>query len=231
MNTHPSVRTPIGLRAVAAAWVAATLLAAAPLSVRGGPFFVFPDPTATHPGAIPLIAPLGPTPLAPGGTLGPTPFMDTVASLDFGHWEVEIANVLGIPLLFDVTFTFPGGPVTGGLFIPPGGSMYFDVGYLDAPPEVGPPLWLLSAASSLTMPGMVLIDTDAIETPVGPIHGLGVAAAIPGGAPGSAFGPAFGGGVPSVSLSLLPVPEPGSLALLLIGALGLRRVTRRAARS
>lgn len=206
-----SLATAVALSAVALFSVVTTS--------RAAPLFPLPDPLGAHPGFGVNLPPTGPGLLAPGGTLGPTLFADGILSPDVGHWELEFHNPNPFPVAFDLVLMYPGGPTTGGLTLFPGGSMYFDIGYLDAPPEVSPPLWVVTAMAGPAAPigPGIFIDTDAIESPI-PSHGPGPAAIVPAGA-GGAFGPLIG--TPPVTVTLAVVPEPSSLALVGIGAAGL----------
>jgi hypothetical protein len=206
-----SVTTALTLSAVA--------LFSTIITSRAAPFFPMPDPFGAHPGFVINLPPAGPGLLPPGGALPPLVFPDILASPDLGHWELEFNNPVPFPVTFDLTLAFPGGVVLGGLTLLPGGSMYFDIGYFDAPPEVSPPLWVVTAVAAPGAPigPGILIDTDAIESPF-PTGVPGLAPPVPGG-PGGIFGPAVGG--PGVTVTLALIPEPSSLALVGIGVVGL----------
>jgi hypothetical protein len=195
------------------------------LPSHAAPVFALPDPTGTHAGFAVNLAPLGPGPLPAGGALGPLLFPDVIPSPDVGHWELEFFNPNPFPVTFDLTLSFPGGLFFSGLTLAPLGAMYFDVGYLDAPPEISPPLWSLSALAAPGAPlgGGIMIDTDAIEAP-GPTHPPGVFAAVPGGAGAALVAPT---GLPGVTVTLVAIPEPTSFALVGLGIVALLRCVSR----
>lgn len=202
----------------------------APPTAPAAPVFPLPDPFALHPGFGINLLPTGPGFLPPGGALPPVLFSDVIASPDVGHLELEFNNPNPFPITFDITIIFPGGPYATGLFLPAGSSGYFDIGYFDAPPEVGPPMWSLSATAAPGAPigPGILIDADAIESPV-PTHppGLGFFGSAGPGGPGMLV-PLTG--IPGVFVTMAPVPEPSTLALLgagLAGFLSYARMRRR----
>lgn len=230
MNTRSARRRFVIRRPLAGALAAGALVfSIAATCAHAAPFFGFP--AGSHgPGFGVNLPPTTPGVLSPGGSIGPLTFGDSIASADLGHWEVELSNPNLFPMVFDVTFIFPGGPVIGNLTLPPASSAFFDVDYLDTPPEVSPPLWSLSASSDPGMAGFLFVDSDAIEypAPAGPgVPGLG--APVAGGGPGGG-GVVWGlptGGI-GVTLTLEVVPEPSSLTLTGLGVAGLAgRVRRR----
>jgi hypothetical protein len=206
-------------------WLVGGLMCAG-LMANAAPIFVLPNGAVHPPGFVVLLPSPGVGVLPPGVALPPLMFADPVPSPDLHHWELEINNPNPFAMGFNVTFTFPGGPAAGGLFLPPGASMYFDIMYPDVP-EISPPLWMVTASSGAAMPGPVLLDTDVLEYPfpTGALPGIG--ATIPGGPPGAVFGAVIIG-APGIALGNAPVPEPGTLSLLGLGALGLVFRMRRA---
>ena len=209
-------------------WLVAGIMATS-LMLNAAPIFPLPPgPSVIHPPGYVLHLPSpGPAPLLPGGTLGPVFFPDTLPSPDLHHWEVELHNPNPFVVAFNVSFATPAGAFMGGLSLTPGSSMLFDVMYPDFPAEVSPPLWMVTASSSIGMPAGIVVDTAILEYPfpTGAVPGIG--ATIAGGTPGAVFGPTVPM-LPGIVLTVDPVPEPALATLLGLGALGLiNRVKRR----
>lgn len=201
------------------------ILVGTSLSIQAAPIFALPNGAVHPPGFVVLMPSPGVALLPPGGALGPLFFGDGLASPDLHHWELELNNPNPFGMGFNVSFVTPSGIFGGGVGLPAGSSLYFDVMYADAPPEVG--AWSITAVAAVGMPGPIFLDTDVLEYPfpVGAVPGIG--AAIPGGPPGAVFGAPFGG-APVVTLTIGPVPEPTTGWLLGLGALGvIHRLRRR----
>ena len=226
MKTFPIRIILFGKEWISALSLASALLISTGLTTRAGPVFPLPDPFGAHPGFGVNLPPTGPGFLPPGGALPSLFFTDAIPSPDVGHLELEINNPNAFAIAFDLGIVFPGGPIAGTLTLPAGSSAYFDIGYVDAPPEAGPPMWSLSATAAPGTPlgGGITLDADIIETG-GPTHPPGLAlfmSAGPGGA--GMFGPPSGG--PAVTIMLAVVPEPSVFALLGAGLAGLLAYAR-----